>query len=134
MSIHFQKGEQVVWAFLGAQFLEDKVRRQFVGGSRGVSIRVMKGVYYRVGAFKGHTIERTERVLVDTGALVVTQKNLYFAGPRKALRVPFSKIISFEPFDDGIGILREAATAKPQVFVTGDGWFTYNLVVNLARL
>ena len=134
LSINFQKGEQIVWAFPRTEFLEDKLRRQFVGGSRGVSVKVMKGVYYRVGAFKGHTVEHTERVLVDTGMLVVTQKNLYFAGPQKAVRVPYAKIISFEPFEDGIGILRDAATAKPQLFVTGDGWFTYNLVTNLAQL
>jgi len=36
------------------------------------------------------------------------------------------------PYSDGIGIHRDAASAKPQIFVTGDGWFTYNLVVNLA--
>ena len=32
--------------------------------------------------------------------------------------------------DDGI---RDAQTAKPQEFRTGDGWFIYNLVTNLAR-
>jgi len=47
--------------------------------------------------------------------------------------VPYSKIVSFTPYSDGIGIQRDAASAKPQTFVTGDGWFIYNLVVNLAR-
>ena len=52
--MNFQKGEQIVWAFPGADYLEDKTKRQYVGGSQGVSIRVMKkAVYYRVGAFKG---------------------------------------------------------------------------------
>jgi len=132
--INFQKGEQVVWAFAGSKYLEDKTRRQFVGGSQGVSIRVMKGVYYRVGAFKGHAVEHTERVHIDTGWVVVTTKNIYFAGPRKSVRLPYAKIISFEPFSDGVGVMRDAATAKPQIFVTGDGWFTYNLVTNLSQL
>jgi len=134
MPINFQKGEQLIWAFQGSKFLEDKVRRQFVGGSQGVSVRVMKGVYYRVGAFKGHSVENTERVHVDTGLVVITTKNIYFAGPRKSVRIPYTKIVSFEPFDDGIGLMRDAATAKPQIFVTGDGWFTYNLVTNLSKL
>lgn len=132
--INFQKGEQVVWVFAGSKYLEDKTRRQFVGGSQGVSIRVMKGVYYRVGAFKGHAVEHTERVHIDTGWVVVTTKNIYFAGPRKSVRLPYAKIISFEPFSDGVGVMRDAATAKPQIFVTGDGWFTYNLVTNLSQL
>ena len=35
--------------------------------------------------------------------------------------------------DDGIGVMRDAQTAKPQEFRTSDGWFIYNLVTNLAR-
>ena len=94
----------------------------------------MQGVYYGVGAFKGHPVEHTERVLLDTGLVVVTGRNLYFAGPEKSLRIPYVKIVSFEPFSNGIGLTRDAATAKAQIFVTGDGWFTYNLVTNLARI
>ena len=66
------------------------------------------------------------------GGFVVTDKNLYFAGSQKSLRIGFAKILSFERFSDGIGVMRDATTAKPQIFVTGDGWFTYNLVTNLA--
>jgi hypothetical protein len=134
LPINFQKGEQIVWAFAGSQYLEDKTRREFVGGSKGVSVRVMSGVYYRVGAFKGHAEEHTERVLVDTGLVVVTDRNIYFAGPKKSLRIPYAKIVSFERFSNGVGLMRDAATAKAQIFVTGDGWFTYNLVTNLSRL
>jgi hypothetical protein len=134
LPINFQKGEQIVWAFPDSKYLEDKTRRQYVGSSRGVSVRVMKGVYYRVGAFKGHAVESNQRVHIDTGWVVVTSKNIYFARPRKSLRLPYAKIVSFEPFSDGIGVMRDAATAKPQVFVTGDGWFTYNLVINLSQV
>lgn len=134
LPINLQKGEQIVWAFPGSEYLEDKTRRQFVGRSQGVGIRVMKGVYYRVGAFKGQVVEHTERIHIDTGWVVVTNKNIYFAGPRKSVRLPYTKIVSFEPFSNGIGVMRDAATAKPQIFVTGDGWFTYNLVTNLSQI
>ena len=50
----------------------------------------------------------------------------------KAVR--YDKIVAFEPFSDGFGIMRDAQTAKPQTFWTGDGWFAYNLAVNLAQL
>ena len=133
-SINFQKGEEIVWAFEDCSYLEDKTRREYVGGSSGVSMRVMKGVYYHVGAFKGHTVEHTDRTLIDTGWVVVTTKNIYFSGSHKSLRLPYGKILSFLPFDNGIGILRDATTAKPQIFITGDGWFTHNLVVNLSKL
>ena len=66
--------------------------------------------------------------------VVITDKNIYFAGPAKSIRVPYVKIVSFQPFTDGFGIIRDGANTKPQLFITGDGWFTYNLITNLARL
>jgi hypothetical protein len=133
LPINLQKGEQLVWGFANTRYLEDKVRREYVGGSQGVSVRVMKGLYYRTSAFKGHAVESTETVPIDTGWMFATNKNIYFAGPRKSLRLPYSKVVSFEPFSDGIGVTRDAANAKPQFFVTGEGWFTYNLVTNLSK-
>lgn len=132
LSINFRKGETIIWAFPNCDYLEDRSRISYVGGSQGISVRVMQGVYYRVGAFKGERVSRTERVHVDTGWVVITQKNIYFAGPKKSLRIPYEKIVSFLPFKDGIGVMKDTATAKPQIFVTGDGWFTYNAVTNLA--
>jgi hypothetical protein len=134
LPVNLQKSEQLVWAFPNSKYLEDKVRREYVGGSRGASIRVMKGVYYHVGAFKGHSVEHTESVHVDTGWVFITSKHIYFAGPRKSLRLPYAKIVSFDSFANGIGVTRDAVNAKPQFFLTGDGWFTYNLVTNLSKL
>jgi len=134
LPVVLQKGEQAIWNFETSQYYEDRTRRQYVGGSSGVSIRVARGVYFRTGAFRGTPVETTERVLVDQGATIVTTKNLYFAGPTKALRIPYAKVVAFTPYTDGVGVIRDAASAKAQVFVTGDGWFIYNLVTNLARL
>ena len=36
--------------------------------------------------------------------------------------------------NDGFGLMRDAQTAKPQSFRTGDGWFAFNLATNLARM
>ena len=62
----------------------------------------------------------------------MTDKHIYFHGSRKSFRVRFDKIVSFDQFGDGFGIMRDAQTAKPQSFRTGDGWFVYNLVTNLS--
>lgn len=132
--INPQKGEKLVWAFPNCNYYEDRTRTQYVGRSSGVSVRVMKGVYYRAGQFKGHPVEQTTRVHVDTGAVIVTDRNLYFAGPAKSMRIPYSKIVSFEPFSNGIGFMRDAANAKAQIFGISDGWFAYNLISNLAQL
>lgn len=134
LPFNFQKSEALIWAFNNVAYYEEKTRRQYVGGSHGVSFRIAKGVYYRVGAFRGQPVETTERVHVDTGLLAVTTKHLYFQGQTKTFRVRLDKVISFMPYSDGVGIQRDAATAKPQFFITGDGWFTYNLLINTAKL
>ncbi len=133
LSINLQRGEKLVWFCEGVHYLEDKVRREFVGRSRGVSVRVVSGVYVRMGAFKGKPVENTERVQVATGTLFVTTQNLYFTSPSHSVRIPYAKIVAFEQFTDGLGLVRDAARAKPQIFVNGDGWFLYNLVTNLSQ-
>ena len=78
-------------------------------------------------------VEWDETGRVDTGLLGLTTKHLYFAGSKKRFRVRYDRIVTFEPYEDGVGIMREAQTAKPQTFVTGDGWFAFNMAMNLAR-
>ena len=52
LPFNFQKSESLVWAFSNVKYYEKRTRREYVGGSHGVSIRIAKGVYYRVGQFK----------------------------------------------------------------------------------
>lgn len=134
LPFNLQKSETLVWIIQDVKYYEEKTRTQFVGGSRGMSFRVAKGVYYRTGGFKGERVQTAETVHVDNGLLGVTTKHIYFSGSSKRFRINFNKIVAFEPFSDGIGVQRDAQTAKPQSFLTGDGWFTYNLVVNLAQM
>ena len=129
---NLMKSEKLVWAIEDVDYLEVKVRRERRGSSHGLSIRVARGIYYRPGIFRSQPIEWEETVHADTGLLGVTTKHIYFHGPRKRFRVRYDRIVSFDPYDDGIGIMRDAQTARPQTFRTGDGWFIYNLVTNLA--
>ena len=77
-------------------------------------------------------MEESDTSQADTGLLGITDRHMYFHGPVKSFRVKYDKVVSFQPFSDGIGFQRDAASAKPQGFVTGDGWFIYNLITNLA--
>lgn len=134
LPFNLQKTEKIVWVFQDVDYYEEKTRTQYVGGSQGVSVRIAKGLYYRTGAFKGERVQTSETIHADTGLLGITNKHIYFSGSSKRFRIAFSKIVTFEPFSDGIGVQRDAQTAKPQSFTTGDGWFTYNLITNLAQM
>ena len=96
-------------------------------------MRIARGVYYRVGGFKGERYQTEETVHEDNGLMGFTDRHLYFAGDLRRFRIRWDRIVAFEPYADGIGVQRDAQSAKPQAFVTGDGWFTYNLAVNLSQ-
>ncbi|MGI6113878.1 MAG: hypothetical protein ACOYEJ_07120 [Mahellales bacterium] len=134
LPFNFLKSERLVWAFQNAKYYEMRTYREYVGRSQGVSIRIAKGLYYRTGGFKGRPVETEKMVYIDTGLLGITNSHIYFSGSKKSFRIKYSKIVSFEPYSNGIGIHRDAQTAKPQFFSVDDGWFLYNLVTNLARL
>jgi hypothetical protein len=132
LPFNFQRSEALVWVFKNVPYYEERTRTRYVGGSDGFSFRVAQGLYYRTSTFESTPVISAETVRIDTGYLGVTTKHVYFAGDRKGFRVPYKKIMAFQPFKDGFGIVRDASGAKPQAFKTEEGWFAYNLVRNLA--
>ena len=121
------KSEQIVWVLQGVDYLETVVRRERQGTSHGVSIRVARCLYYRASTFRSRPIEWEETVHANTGMLGLRTRHIYFAGRRKRFRVRHDRIVTFDPYEDGFGIMRDAQTAKPQTFRTGGSWFAYNL-------
>ena len=118
----------------GVDCLERVTRRQRRSASHGVSIRVARGLYYRPSTFRSRAVEWEETVHADMGLLRLTTKHVYSAGSRKKFRIRYDRIVAFEPYEDGFSTMRDAQTGKPQTFRTSDGWFVYNLAVNLAQM
>lgn len=131
---NLMKSETLVWVFEDVDYFEEKTRTKFRGGSQGVSFRVAKGVYYRVGGFRGERVQTSETVHADTGLLGATTKHIYFSGDSKHFRIRYDRIVAFTPYANGFGVMRDAQSARPQLFATRDGWFVYNLVTNLAQM
>lgn len=130
---NLQKSEKLVYVFNDVQYYERMTRTRRTGTSHGVSIRLAKGLYYSPRQFQSQTEEWQETVHRDTGVLGLTTKHIYFRGPEKAFRRPYSKIVSIDYEYDGISYVPDLANAKPQIFRIGDTWFPYNLAVNLAQ-
>lgn len=124
------KSERLVWLFRNITLYQQKIKREYVGRSRGISVRIMKGVYYRTGGFKGHPIETTIMQRISCGSVCLTDKHIYFSSPEKSLKIPYSKILSIESYSNGIGLQKDGASDKP-IFLEGiNSWFTYNVVAN----
>ncbi|MEO8233505.1 MAG: hypothetical protein ABI638_14580 [Ignavibacteriota bacterium] len=131
---NLQKNETLIWLINGVDYYTDKVRREYVGRTQGVSLRIVKGVYYRLGEFKGHPVDTVEKIYLGRGILGFTNKQLYFFNSQTSFRIRYDKIISVSPSSNGFTIIKDGVTAKPQAFIDGDGWFSYNLITNLSQI
>lgn len=127
---NLMKSEELLWLFGGTDYFEQITQREFRGGSLGVSFRVAKGVYIRPGAFRGRSVASSSMQHTDSGMLGITTKHIYFKGNSKSFRVRLEKIVSFDPYQDGLGIMRDTARAKPEIFRMGatDAWFLLNII------
>jgi hypothetical protein len=132
LSLVMRKDETLLWVFRDVAYHEIRTRTEYVGKSAGVSVRVAKGVYVRLGANKGERIESPELKHVDSGLLAITDKNLFFKGSVKGAKIPHRTIMSIKTYSDGIEIMKEGANPKPQIYLVDDPWFAANLLTKLS--
>lgn len=129
--INLQKGEQLIWVFNGADLFEIRNSVSYVGGSSGFSMRIVKGLYYRTGSYRGHRIEEKQVAKAATGDLCLSNKCLYFVSAQAAVRIPLTKIISVHLFEDGIEIFKDGG--KPILFGLSDPGFLATLIGHIER-
>ena len=67
------KTESLVWLFRNITLHQLKVKKEYVGRTHGMSFRIMKGVYYRTGGFKGYPVETTIIQKMGTGSVCFTR-------------------------------------------------------------
>ena len=121
------KKEQVLWIDTSIEGSEEKTGKRYEGASKGVSIRICKGVYYRTAASKGYPVEYQYNKSLGIGSIVITNKHVYFLGD-KQVKLPYTKIISFEEYSDGITLIKDGVNPKPYTFVGIDAWFLINAI------
>ena len=97
-----QKAEVIYWAEPSSLVEEKVINRRFQGGSRGVSLRIMKGVSYRIGAYQGRVVSQTGMVVVSNGELIITSKRVIFRGDRKSFSIKLENILDIQLFSNGI--------------------------------
>ena len=128
------KNESILWTYNGVSLYQEKVTKEWVGRSHGVSFRIIKGVYYRVGGMKGHPVEHSSMEFQGNGSLYVTNKNLIFYSQMKSLKVPFNKIVGITPYSDGIEVHKDGANQKRMTMQGFDPWFIMNLLSQISSI
>lgn len=130
LPFNLTRNEVLIWLFNSVNYLEDTVQKSYRGGSRGVSVRVAKGVYLRGGSYRGQIIEKEFKKHIGSGVLALTTHNIYFATSSKTIKIPYSKIVGIIPSENGIQITKDGINAKNQYFINIDGVFVYNVITN----
>lgn len=133
LPILMTKKEYPIWAYNNIKGYEEKTGKRYVGGSRGTSVRICKGVYCRVGASKGYSVDYQYSQPLGVGSLIITNRALYYVSPSKTIKVLIPKIVSIEPYSDGIAIVKDGVRAHPLYFVGFDSWFMMNLLPMLTE-
>ena len=110
------KAEKVIWMYPNVECLEDKKRTRYVGGSQGVSVRIVKGVSYRVGNHRGEKVQEEYTQSIGYGDLYVTTKNVIFCGD-KPIKIPLAKILSLKEYSNGTGVIKDGANPKQYTFL-----------------
>ncbi|WP_341227936.1 hypothetical protein [uncultured Arcticibacterium sp.] len=71
------------------------------------SVKIAKGVRYRIGSYKVSSNTREELKVIDNGLFWLTNQRVGFQGTKKSFSMPYTKIHSFELTKDGIYLFKD---------------------------
>jgi hypothetical protein len=103
--INLQKNEQCYCTSDNVNWYETRktrIRVNYAGPT--YRIKLAKGLYYRVGSLNVAPNYKEEYVLIDTGALYITNKRIIFTGSRNNKTISLSSVLSLTPYTDGVEI------------------------------
>ena len=120
------KRGEVAYLDVAAALLKEVAKREFRGGSQGLSVPLGGGFRYRIGAMRGQLVTiGTEWQTADTGTLTVTNHRVVYHGGRKTLEFSFTKLVALTVYSDAIdlGVTNRQSTSSLRVpdpeFVAG---------------
>ena len=83
------------------------------------SVRIARGVYYRIGSASEERMNRTSLDRVDSGRFFITSKRVIYEGEKGSATLRLRDISSYQVFADGIVLERRAASG-PYLTLDGD--------------
>jgi|SRR5579872_232591 len=116
-SIISKPGESFYYS-ANALFLQHRLHRDYVGGTQGISFRIFPGVYYRIGGYRSHPIDRVSVDPIDSGTLAVSNLRILFIGTKASVEQPLSRVTAVHRLPDGVEIL--SGNSNPLIFRTQD--------------
>lgn len=104
--INLTRGESCYLGFNGTLLESKIVTKGYSHSSSSVSIKITKGVRYRVGSGRSTPIKQ-EVAIRNSGNLFLTSSRIVFTGGNKSFQIPFTKLLTYDVYRDGIDFIME---------------------------
>lgn len=118
VGINLQRGENCYYSNNVEWYEKRTITKRINYGGPVARIRIAKGLYYRVGSVDYEKVSSEQIQLIDTGEVFITNKRIIFIGRNKNINIPLNKILSLEPYRDGVGIIK--ATGRSPIITVSD--------------
>ena len=118
-SVILKRGEEPIVVLPNITFKEPRSVRTSYGSYGGPTVRLMKGVSFRLGGASHRSASHDEITTIDRGTLTITNKRLIYTGSQKTLNYNLSKILSITEYKDAIVIQKENKQ-KTEIFADCD--------------
>lgn len=102
-----KKNENLSIVMYNVSLEEPRSVRQTHAAYGGPTIRVAKGVSFRLGGASARSESHEEIRVVDQGTLILTSKRLIFIGSKRTTNIDLRKIMAIEAYTDAIESQRE---------------------------
>lgn len=119
LDIIFKNNEILHWASTGSLKKYKNTSKKINYYGPAGSIKILKGVQYRVGSIDYQVSNTEELVVDDVGTFWITNKRIGFKGNRKSISFPHTKLHIYEMRPEGLFIFKESRE-KPYIFELQD--------------
>ena len=131
-SLRMARSERPVWLFADVDCCLSRQLPEQPASSADVQETDWSHPYYPPRWFAGLASPQEGCEPKAEGSLAVTNHGLHFRGVNFAIRLSHHSVTHLKPYLDGIGAVAGDRPERLLVFRNGDGWFIYNLIMNLS--
>lgn len=111
LSVRFKEGEILHFGQPAALRKMKRVTHRINYGGLTYSVKIFRGLRYRVGSIGFKTESSNVATLEDAGTFYLTNQRVGFLGNHKQFAIPYEKISSFELKPEGLYIFKEGKEA-----------------------
>ncbi len=117
--IALQRDEECYFSQKVDWFELRKVTKRINYGGPVASIRIAKGIRWRMGSLAMQPVSEDVMTKIDSGTIYLTSKRLLFTGAGKTSAIQLKKIIAYTPYKNGVEIIKDSGKSPFLQFMTG---------------